>query len=32
MILYLVLEPSLYQRPGGLYARPEGLDWPDNDL
>src|ERR1700748_801582 len=30
--LYLVLEPSLYQRTGSPYAGPEGLDWPDNDL
>jgi starch synthase len=32
LILYLVLAPSLYQRPGSPYAGPEGLDWPDNDL
>lgn len=30
--LYLVLEPSLYQRTGSPYAGPEGIDWPDNDL
>ena len=30
--MYLVLEPSLYQRTGSPYAGPEGLDWPDNDL
>jgi starch synthase len=30
--LYLVLEPSLYQRRGSPYAAPEGFDWPDNDL
>ena len=30
--LYLVLEPSLYQRTGGPYATPDGHDWPDNDL
>lgn len=30
--LYLVLEPSLYQRNGSPYAGPEGWDWPDNDL
>jgi len=32
LVLYLVLEPSLYQRTGGPYAGPDGLDWPDNDL
>jgi starch synthase len=32
LILYLVLEPSLYQRTGSPYATPEGHDWPDNDL
>jgi starch synthase len=32
LILYLVLEPSLYQRAGGPYARPDGLDSADNDL
>ncbi len=32
LILYLVLDPSLYQRTGSPYAGPEGLDWPDNDL
>jgi starch synthase len=32
LILYLVLEPSLYQRAGSPYAAPEGRDWPDNDL
>jgi starch synthase len=32
LILYLVVEPSLYQRAGGPYAGPGGLDWPDNDL
>ena len=30
--LYLVLEPSLYQRTGSPYAGPEGHDWPDNDV
>jgi starch synthase len=30
--LYLVLEPSLYQRLGSPYAGPEGHDWPDNDV
>jgi starch synthase len=32
LILYLVFEPSLYQRVGNPYAGPEGRDWPDNDL
>ena len=32
LILYLVIEPSLYQRAGSPYAGPRGLDWPDNDL
>jgi starch synthase len=32
LILYLVIEPSLYQRGGSPYAGPAGLDWPDNDL
>ena len=32
LILYLVLEPTLYQRTGTPYCGPEGLDWPDNDL
>jgi starch synthase len=30
--LFLVLEPSLYQRIGSPYAAPEGHDWPDNDV
>ena len=32
LVVYLVLEPSLYQRAGSPYAGPEGRDWPDNDL
>jgi starch synthase len=32
LVLYLVLEPSLYQRTGTPYAAPEGIDWPDNDV
>jgi starch synthase len=31
LTLYLVLEPSLYQRTGNPYGC-EGRDWPDNDL
>ena len=29
LILYLVLEPSLYQRNGSPYTAPEGLDWAE---
>ena len=29
LILYLVFEPSLYQRSGSPDAGPEGRDWPD---
>lgn len=32
LVVYLVLAPALYQRRGGAYARPDGTDWPDNDL
>src|SRR4051794_27122973 len=32
LVVYLVLEPSLYQRAGSPYCSPEGLDWPDNDV
>jgi starch synthase len=32
LVLYLVLEPSLYQRVGSPYAGPEGHDWRDNDI
>jgi starch synthase len=31
LIVYIVLAPSLYQRPGSPYSRPDGSDWPDND-
>jgi starch synthase len=27
---YLVGAPSLFDRPGGPYAGPDGQDWPDN--
>ena len=30
--LYLLLEPTLYQREGDAYLSPNGQDWPDNDL
>lgn len=32
LTLYVLLAPSLYQRPGSAYSRPDGTDWPDNDL
>ena len=32
IVLYVVLAPSLYQRGGTPYCRPDGRDWPDNDL
>ena len=28
--VYLVDIPELYDRPGGPYQDPQGLDWPDN--
>ena len=28
--VYLVDHPAFYDRPGGLYADPDGQDWPDN--
>lgn len=30
--LYIVGEPSLYERRGTPYCTPEGKDWPDNPL
>ena len=27
---YLVDHPAFYDRPGGPYAGPNGIDWPDN--
>jgi len=30
--LYVLLDPSLYQREGNAYLGPDGADWPDNDL
>jgi len=30
--LYVLLDPSLYQREGNAYLAPSGQDWPDNDL
>ncbi len=32
LIVYVLLAPALYQRRGGPYSRPDGTDWPDNDL
>jgi starch synthase len=32
MTVYLVLAPSLYQRPGTPYSTAEGYDWSDNDV
>jgi starch synthase len=30
--LYLIECGAYYDRPGGAYQSPEGVDWPDNDL
>ena len=30
--VYVVLCPGLYDRPGGPYLDPEGIDWIDNDI
>jgi starch synthase len=32
LTINLVLAPALYQRRGSAYSRPDGIDWPDNDL
>ena len=32
LIVYALLAPSLYQRRGTAYSRPDGTDFPDNDL
>jgi starch synthase len=32
LIVYTVIAPSLYERGGSPYCRPDGSDWPDNDL
>lgn len=32
LTVYVLIAPSLYQRAGSAYARPNGTDWPDNDL
>jgi len=30
--VYVLLNADLYDRPGGLYLDPDGVDWPDNDI
>jgi starch synthase len=30
--IYVVICPSLYERPGGPYCDDAGNDWPDNDI
>ncbi len=30
--IYVVLSPALFERRGSPYGRPDGADWPDNDL
>ncbi len=32
LIIYIVLSKELYDRPGGPYLDPHGLDWADNDI
>ncbi len=32
LVVYVLLAPSLYQRRGTAYGRPDGTDFPDNDL
>ncbi len=32
IVVYVVLAPSLYERPGSPYCDPHGVGWPDNDL
>ncbi len=32
MPVYVALSPALFERRGSPYARPDGTDWPDNDL
>jgi starch synthase len=29
-VAYLVDDPAFYDRPGGPYGDPQGIDWPDN--
>ncbi|HEY1261786.1 MAG TPA: glycogen synthase GlgA [Stellaceae bacterium] len=30
VLAYLVDHPAFYDRPGGPYAGPDGIEWPDN--
>jgi len=32
LAVYVVLAPSLYERRGSPYCRPDGAEWADNDL
>ncbi|HVC61950.1 MAG TPA: glycogen synthase GlgA [Acetobacteraceae bacterium] len=32
LIVYIVIAAGLYERGGSPYCRPDGTDWPDNDL
>jgi starch synthase len=32
LTVYVILAPSLYDRRGSPYCRPDGTEWPDNDL
>ncbi|HWL80967.1 MAG TPA: glycogen synthase GlgA [Roseomonas sp.] len=32
LTLYLLIAPSLYDRPGNPYCAPNGEEWPDQDL
>ncbi len=32
LVIYVVLAPELYDRPGGPYLDPDGADWIDNDI
>ena len=31
-VVYVVIAHDLYEREGSPYCRPDGTDWPDNDL
>lgn len=32
LVVYVVIAPDLYEREGSPYCRPDGTDWPNNDL
>jgi starch synthase len=32
LVIYVLLCPELFDRPGGPYVDPQGADWADNDL